>query len=593
MACLLHACVLQMALMRWIRPGCIGMVSLVFWAGCGDSSGEPVGGAGGQAGDDGQGAGGNPPTGGGGAGGASPSEWAPCPLYVDQPNGPTAECARFEVPLRWSEPGGPSIEVFVQRLRGDGPVRGQLWLLEGGPGGSGADFDEWMEELHALDPSLDLYAVDHRGVGRSARLGCPALETASSEWGISVAPSEAAQCRDALLSTWADDLDEFTTTAAARDLGRLIELQAQPDEAVYVYGVSYGTYWAHRYLQLFPEQADAVVLDSIAPPGIDFVTYDLDFDGVGKDFMDLCATDPLCSSKLGDDPWATLGALSASLTAGHCPALQETWGLDRDALRTVLAYLLMSPLTRTYLPATVYRLQRCAPGDVTAIDQMLTLLFGDQTTSYYDTLSSDALFYNVALSELWPDPDEHPTLDEIAAIEDTLLITTGLTPRVAEVQGVWLAYPDDGLVDGWADTKTPLLMLNGDLDPMTPIWIAELMKPHFVEPHQTFVTVPRAAHAVTGQTPVVDGEMMCGLAITLSFLESPTETPDTSCLADIPAESFTGDPALNELVLGTVDLWENTANASLVADPSPDTLRQLARARRAIARVNLPIPQRR
>ncbi len=553
----------------------LGIVSLLLCAACGDSAVQP-GGAGG-----GGGAGGDPATGGaGGSGGSSTSDWAPCPLYVDQPDGPEAECATFDVPLRWSEPEGPTIGVFVQRLRGVGPIRGQLWLLEGGPGGSGADFDAWMEELHELDPSLDLYAVDHRGVGRSARLGCPAQETVGSEWGSSVAPTEAAACRDALLAQWGSDLGEFTATAAARDLGHLIELFARPDQAAYVYGVSYGTYWAHRYLQLFPDQADGVVLDSIAPPGIDFVTYDADFDRVGQDFLALCAADSICSGKLGADPWTTLGSVSAMLAAGHCAELQQSWGLDAEALRLVLAVLLMSPITRTYLPATIYRLQRCEPGDVTALDQMLTLLFGDQQTSYYDTLSSDALFYNVALSELWPDADAHPTMTEIEAAEAALFITTGLTPRVAEVQDVWPAYPDDGLVDGWANTTTPLLMLNGDLDPMTPIWLAELMAPHFVGPHQSFVTVPRAAHAVTGQTPVASGDVMCGLAITLSFLQDPNLPPDTSCLADIPAESFSGDPALNNLVFGSPDLWENVSGFAPTAEPSSALKRQLAQARR-------------
>lgn len=570
--------------MRLLELSVFGVLSLILCGACGDDGVGPGGspGEGGAAGDPTGGSGGA--GGAGGSGGTAASDWASCPLFVDQPDGPAAECATFDVPLRWSDPAGPTIGVFVQRLRGEEPIRGQLWLLEGGPGGSGADFDEWMQELHAIDPSLDLYAVDHRGVGRSTRLDCPAQETPDSEWGISIAPEEAAACRDTLVARWGDDLGEFSATGAAMDLGRLIELMEQPGQARYVYGVSYGTYWAHRYLELFPTQADGVVLDSIAPPGIDFVTYDSDFDRVGQDFLALCASDTTCSSKLGPDPWATLGALSTLLAGGHCPALQQTWGLDATTLPVVLAALLMSPITRTYLPATVYRLQRCDPGDVNAIDQMLALLFGDQTTSYYDTLSSDALFYNVALSELWPDATAHPELDDIAEVEASLFISTGLSPRVADVQDIWPDYVDNGLVDDWAVTATPLLMLNGDLDPMTPLWLAELMQPQFVGPHQRFVTVPRAAHCVTCQTPVAAGEQMCGLTLTLSFLQDPTAPLDESCLADIPAESFTGDPALNNLVFGTEDLWENVASLAPAPEPSAQRMRQLERARRQLDR---------
>ncbi|MBK6514171.1 MAG: alpha/beta fold hydrolase [Polyangiaceae bacterium] len=557
----------------WLAAG------VTLWLnGCGSPVVEGEGGAGGEAAN---GAGGQ---GEGGGGGAATTPWQACPLYVDRPNGPQAECATFQVPLRWSEPEGPTIGIFVQRLLGDGPRRSQLWLLEGGPGGSGADFDEWMAALHQSDPALDLYAIDHRGVGRSARLTCEAQETPTSDWGISVSPSEAAACHAALTAQWGGDLAEFSTTAAARDLGHLIEVNREDDLGVLLYSVSYGTYWAHRYLQLFPDQASGVVLDSIAPPGIDFVTYDEDFDRVGRDFLALCAADGVCSAKLGSDPWSALESLASDLDAGHCAAVQQAWGLNREALRLVLAVLLMSPITRTYLPATIYRLQRCEEADVAAIDRMLTLLFGDQTTSYYDTLSSDALFYNVSLSELWPDQELHPTLAEIEETESSLYITTGLTPRVAAVQSEWPAYADDAYVDAWASTQTPILMLNGDLDPMTPLWLAELTAPHFTDSNQHFVIIPRAAHCVTAQTPTVFGQPMCGLEVARSFFADPMAPPDTRCLDQIPAESFAGDPGLNNLVFGTVDLWENVSGFSAQAEPSRRVLRQLKHVRRSVDR---------
>ncbi|NUO48324.1 MAG: alpha/beta fold hydrolase, partial [Polyangiaceae bacterium] len=512
-------------------------------------------------------------SGAGGAGGGPPTveeiTWTPCPLYVDEPSGPMAECATVDVPLRWSEPDGAQIGVFVQRLRGSAPtIRGQLWLLEGGPGGSGADFDSFMDEMHASDPTLDLYAVDHRGVGRSARLDCPEQETEASDWGISISPEEAPACRDTLLAKWGDGLAEFSSTAAARDLGELIERAKQPGQDVFVYGVSYGTYWAHRYLQVEPSQATAVVLDSIAPPGEDFVNYDADFDAVAHDLLDLCAADTLCSSKLGVDPRASLGDLYTALEAGHCSALAQTWGLDESTLPVVLAYLLMSYETRTYLPPLVYRLSRCDAADVTAIDKLLTVLFGSSTTSYYETLSSDALFYNVALSELWPNAASHPTIEEIAAQEAGLFVSTGLTPRVAAVQDVWPAYADDAYVDAWAETSTPLLMMNGDLDPQTPIWVGSEAADHLDGEGQEFVTVPRSAHCVLVQTPPPsDGDTPCGMKMFLEFIADPTAALDTSCLASIPIETFTGLPANNVYLVGTADIWENEPAA--IAAPGP------------------------
>jgi pimeloyl-ACP methyl ester carboxylesterase len=536
------------------------------------------------------GAGGAPEPGGGGNGGdagAPPTsgiEWDECPLYVDQPDGPKAECAWIDVPLRWEEATGPTIGIFVQRLRGTADnVRGQLWLLEGGPGGSGADFDSFMEAMQDLDPTLDLYAVDHRGVGRSARLSCPQQESPASEWGTSVAPEEAAACRDALIETWGEDLAEFTSTAAARDLARLIEVTAEPSKDVFVYGVSYGTYWAHRYLQIAPDQATAVILDSIAPPGESFVAYDADFDQVAQDFMALCGADALCSEKIGSDPWAALVDLSTALQGGHCPELTANWGLDASTLPVVLASLLMSSVARTYMPAVVYRYARCEPGDVAAIDKLLTVFFGGpQETSYYDELSSDALFYNVALSELWPNAPEHPSPEDIDLIEAGLQVTTGLSPRVTAVQDLWPAYPDDVFVDQWAETSIPILMMNGDLDPQTPIWVAAPAGEQLNAANQQFVLVPRSAHCVAVSTPVAQpGDQPCGLSLMLSFLGDPNATVDQSCIATIPVESFTGVAENNLYVFGTTDLWENDAAQNALPSPPPSELqREITRARR-------------
>ena len=485
----------------------------------------------------------------------APVTWAPCPLYYDGRAGPTAECTTIAVPLRWADPAGPELGVFVQRLRGEGPIRGQLWLLNGGPGGSGADFDDWMEAFRELDPTLDLYTVDHRGTGRSARLSCPEQESDTSESGFHLSAAETGPCYDAELAEWGDDLAEFTTTAAAHDVGALIERAAVPGQDAFVYGVSYGTYWAHRYLQVFPDQATAVVLDSIAPPTEDFVAYDRTYNEVGRDFMDLCGADPVCSDKLGADPWQAVGALFADIEAGHCRELVDAWGIDAGALRYLLGILLMSVDARTYLPATVYRMARCEPGDVDAIETMLTLFFGEEAElTYYDTLGSDSLFYNVALSEIWP--EDPPPIASILAEQAKLYVSTGLTPEMAVAR--WGHYPDDAYVGAWAVTDTPLLMLNGDLDPQTPLAVAIETADHFKGAHQWFITVPRAAHAVTISTPVTDpDDIQCGMQLLLDFLADPTTEPDRSCLADIPAEQFVGDPEVNRLVFGTPDLWEN------------------------------------
>jgi alpha-beta hydrolase superfamily lysophospholipase len=81
------------------------------------------------------------------------------------------------MPLDWSAPGGPAIPVFVSRARAFGVGRGDLWLVQGGPGASADVFGEFVDELRAMVPGFDIYTIEHRGVGESARLGCPERET--------------------------------------------------------------------------------------------------------------------------------------------------------------------------------------------------------------------------------------------------------------------------------------------------------------------------------------------------------------------------------------------------------------------------------
>ena len=495
---------------------------------------------------------------------AGATTWSDCPLYADESSQRLAECAMIDVQLRAAEPGGPTIEIWVQRLMGTAPeIMGQIWFLEGGPGGSGADLAGFLDDFSTIDPRWDLYTLDHRGVGRSARLGCPAEEAPGSEAGFYVSDSEWPSCIQTLQDTWGDDLDEFTTSGAARDLGSLIEMTRQPEQDVFVFGVSYGTYWATRYLQLFPDQASGVILDSIAPPGETFVSFDVYFDDVGEDFVAYCQADALCASKLGPDPWGTVGQVFADVSQGSCPGLTTLVGAgnEHEYLRYTLGVLLMDVWTRAFLPAVVYRVNRCNADDEAAVEQLLLLLFGDAQPSIYDQLMSYALFNHVALSELWDDP--LPDAAEIAATTAALYVGVDVSPSLASLQNVWPTYPRDQYVGNWPTTAVPLLMMNGDLDPQTPIWVAQEAEAHLNGAYQYFFTLPRSAHGVVAESPVASaGQYPCGFQMMLDFIDDARTSPSGDCLADIVTVDFSGNNPYSPYLFGTDDMWENGAAAS-------------------------------
>ncbi|HEU4534551.1 MAG TPA: hypothetical protein VFS00_10555, partial [Polyangiaceae bacterium] len=101
--------------------------------------------------------------------------WGAC----EEPFDTMDECGTFQAPLDWSDPDREKIDVFLARKKARSAPRGQLWLLQGGPGSSGGYFSypygerSEVDRLSAALPDLDIYVFEHRGVGLSTRLYCP------------------------------------------------------------------------------------------------------------------------------------------------------------------------------------------------------------------------------------------------------------------------------------------------------------------------------------------------------------------------------------------------------------------------------------
>lgn len=481
--------------------------------------------------------------------------WTPCSLYEGANDG-LAQCADVEVPLFWDDPKGSTLLVRAKRLVSQEAPFAQLWLLAGGPGQAGTyDMAGAMEAWRERYPGIHLYTLDHRGTGYSHRLSCPTAETSQSHSGTSISRAELPGCIRYVEETYGDVLPGISATGSAVDVGALLEASRVPDIPVFVSGGSYGTYWAQRYLQIFPDQADGIILSGIAPPDVTVINYDELTNGVAQDLMDRCGADSLCNSKLGDDPWGALGAVLEQIEGGHC----VNSIISRDLVRTLFAYLLYWNDTNIVVPAATYRLARCEPADQLAIENLYQYLFG--TGGTWDLASYSILLqHHIQLSEMWTRPDfDDVDLDlYFQQIYDTAYVLKNGGPMKKDIRDVWPIYEDAQFDNGWAYTDVPMLMLQGRLDPATPHEQATAVGDHFSGEHQHFVVFENAAHGIAGHTPTIDGTD-CGYQIITGFMENPTANLDTSCLAQMPATNFVGTEELAQAVFGTVDLWENTA----------------------------------
>ncbi|WP_394830281.1 alpha/beta hydrolase [Pendulispora rubella] len=488
-----------------------------------------------------------------GAGGAGVT-WTPCPLV---PGGTTndAECTTLPLPLAWDHPGGSTIPIFVKHVPAAQPSGRQVWLLAGGPGGSGDDMVASAQTVQAQDPTLDIYLPDHRGTGQSKVLFCPEHQAPGSD--VPGAIEIWSRCLTALKAEWGDGLRELTITNAARDLGALIWRMRHSGDEVHVMGVSYGTFWAQRYLQLFPRQPTSVTLDSVgSTEETSIFGSDALFDDIVRKLMAACGQDPFCSGKLGPDPMARTKELFDALdTKTVCAPLVEM-GLDRRRMRRMLA-LFASVRLRVGLPAMVYRAQRCAPGDVVAFQGMLSRFEwhpDDPPSSEFGF--SDALYPHIILSE---DPygPRPPSLDSLLEAQRNAYASIDESTLLRRLWDIWPRYPREALSDQYPNTHVPVFLINGDLDPQTRIEGARRIAEHYTRPYQTFVEVPNAGHIALSTSQVDNSTVTCGNQMWIAFMHDPEAPIDTSCLAHLRNLPFEGDARTARVLFRTTDLWEN------------------------------------
>jgi pimeloyl-ACP methyl ester carboxylesterase len=493
------------------------------------------------------------------------TDWGPCP------SGFRNECRSLMMPLDRGTPEGAKIPVFVSRAKSYGAHRADLWLVQGGPGDTSAYFNTFVDELRAALEGFDIYTIEHRGVGQSARLGCPGQESPSSDEGTTISLAEVPDCVAAAEKQYHGGLSSFRLTPAAADLAEAIDRTRTPGADVFIYGVSYGTSVAIRYLQLRPSDAAGVILDSVSPPGLKFFSdYEKQYDGVLEKLAALCAKDAGCAARFEGDRWGELSKVTQEVAAGSCAAAK----LTRPLLSGYVDTLLESDRDRVAALALLHRVHRCEPLDVAAIDAFRNAF--SATSSPRPAAHSQVIYWNVLFSDRWEAPP--PSLDEMTARCSPLALCAEYSLNLARVQTKWPSFPADPLNDHWPTaTTSPVLVLNGELDPQTPIEITRTFTEKFVSPHMTFVSFPFSAHDTVVQAlDRSPDNIPCGYQVVLDFLSHP-EAPDTSCVADARPVAFDSRQDQAEAWFRTRDLWDNlppddggTGDAPTTRDGGPE-----------------------
>jgi pimeloyl-ACP methyl ester carboxylesterase len=462
--------------------------------------------------------------------------------FIPCANSAAFECTSLSVPLERSGAVGGSISLSVERrLAGAAPSRDAVVALAGGPGQAALPLAEFIAQ--AIGPALgsrDLLVFDQRGTGASDPLSCPAFEV------LFQAP--ASELFEQCASEIGPARGAFTTQESVQDIEAL--RQAGGYEKLVLYGTSYGTKVALEYAERYPQNVEALVLDSVVPVEGPEPFAIPTFQAIAGVLNELCA-DGACagitSNPVGDV--ATLAAqlrrraLSGSVYDGSGRRHSST--LDERGLYDILVAGDLNPALRALLPAAVRSALRHDPDPLLRLqllsEGLIPSVPRESGANEVSVEIDEALFATTSC-------EEDPFPWERTAAQSTRLAQA---LEYLHAQPASDFYPFDAVTayanslvpacSGWPDASAappaasalpnvPTLILSGEQDLRTPTADARRVAAQI--PDAQLLLVPFTGHSVLGS----DLSDCSSLAVSAFFAGRPVQpcAPTTNQFAPTP-----------------------------------------------------------
>jgi pimeloyl-ACP methyl ester carboxylesterase len=295
-----------------------------------------------------------------------------------------------------------------------------------------------------------------------------------------------------------------------------------------VYATSYGTTVGAEYLAQHPEAIESLVLDSLYPPDAYVHTVrEAHGRAIGR-LLEECALDAACAARFPGLDRAAADSALASFSTDPLPfdLGGERYQADERAVRTALYGLLYNEATARAVPwfldAVVRRDSNAIAGALGA-----PLLLGD-------TLPDGGVAMPGLLGTDCRDRARHHAPN------------TGSGPNWMDLfigipEGACRELPLGTVPRLPVGTTVPVLVLSAGYDAFQPDGEAVAAA---IGPAATAYLLPRAAHSVRGA-----GD--CPRGIISAFIDEPSKTPDTACIAAMTAPPFVLDvrpmPAMTTL----------------------------------------------
>jgi pimeloyl-ACP methyl ester carboxylesterase len=316
--------------------------------------------------------------------------------FIPCANAAGFSCSSLPVPLVRSSSASGAITLGVERkLAGAIPSRSAVVALAGGPGQAAIPLGPFIAQ--AIAPALasrDLLLFDQRGTGESNPLSCVALGAPEG----SLAGNRFTDCANELGAARGG----YTTEESVEDIEAL--RQAAGYEKLVLYGTSYGTRVALDYAQRYPQNVEALVLDSTETPrGPDPFRLST-FRAIKPALGELCSGGA-CSGVSGN-PLADLARLIARINASPLSGYvyEERGKRVKLTLRSEELYGLLlagdlNPALRADIPAAVHAAVNRDSGPLL---RLLALQFESSTEGESSEVDSALFFATTCEDTVFP-----------------------------------------------------------------------------------------------------------------------------------------------------------------------------------------------
>jgi pimeloyl-ACP methyl ester carboxylesterase len=339
--------------------------------------------------------------------------------------------------------------------------------IAGGPGQSTIEFYSLLS--HAFEQirrTRDIVLLDQRGTGNSARMECDiGDEIVEGQLTPEQTIAAVAEC----LETLPYRPEFFTTSVAVGDLEALRIALGIP--RFNLYGVSYGSRVAQHFVRRYPSSVRTVILDGVVPPQLALgAGIAIEAQKALERIFARCAQDTVCDARFPElvDAFAEL---EERLVASGVPVdLANPLTGVRQTLQFGAAELAGAIRLMSYNPHTV---------------ALIPLLIHEAVVGNYAPIASQFLMAMARMSDSLAIgmhnavvcTEDAPFYDAENVSRESLE-STYIGPMQVEaleaICSVWPAGVLDPEFKAPLATDTPVLLLSGDADPVTPPHFAEL-----------------------------------------------------------------------------------------------------------------------